>query len=405
MIKRLQGELATREEELEMLRRVRDDYVALQEEYTAVTSENEMLRSGASVSETMEKRYLSDDPAGPHQPEGSEANMTSAPIGNGQSSGREESLLKKLSEKDREIIDLKLGHSKELITKTRQLQRALAEQEQEETAIELMQKDDRLDKLVHEILSYLHYGTKVTRIEKKGSPERRLLYLVTDEGQQYACVCPLSEDQKGMKDTILEKIPMKEVKRTLMGQYGPSFETSRSHISQQFDQSFSIVGKKGKRIDIVCDTPSDFEAWIQSLNHLTQVRAEWGEAMDITGMDDVDKLDTDERALCGNMHIMPIDYMHARSQVVNKEGKFVTLFDVRTLSCLDMYHSQKLFGFFMSKGWIGQRKLYYLDTEMISKTPGVYEIEYEDDDEEEEETAGQPYHNTAHPAYSHGHPV
>ena len=410
LVKRLQGDIKNKEEELEVLRRVRDDYISLQAEYTLVCEENNMLKSGASVQQTLEHHYGVEGLSSAH-PAASSAQAAAAqaqaaaaaqaansgnvaeavPAGDPtKPSQKETALLKALSEKDREIVDLKLRHSKELMAKTIQLQRALAEQEQEETALELMQKDDRLDKLVHEILSYLHYGTKTYRLEGKGTAERRLLYLTTEVGQQHICICPLDASMKGLKDQMVEKIATRDVKRIVMGQYGGLWDKTHGSMVQQFDQSFSIIGKKGKRIDVACDTPSDFEAWVQSLNYLTNgVKAEWGSTLKIDELPEAGKLDDDEQLLCKTMHIQPIDYLHARSQIVNKEGKFITLFDVRTLSCIDMYHSQKLFAFFMTKGWIGQRKLYYLDTEMIAKTPGVYDVEYEDDDDDEEEPPQQ----------------
>ncbi|KAJ9471952.1 Kinesin-like protein KIN-7N [Diplonema papillatum] len=384
-VKRLKAQLMECDAELEPLRMIRDDYQKLRDEYQGLVEQNDMLRQGATMEQIIDMRL--GDKGG--QTYGQGASPDASALHN-----REEALLKKMDEKDREIIDLKLAHSRELMNKTVQFQRAIAEQEQEETALELMQKDDRLDQLVYQILSYLHYGTEITRVDSRGECSRRLLYLITEDGHQHVCLCPMSESGQGQKDKVIERLPVSDIKKTVMGQYGTGFAKMQGSASELFKQSFSIVGKRGKRIDVLAKTSSDFEAWIQSLNHLTGARAEWGEPMDVSKMEDFSELDADERTLCAQMHIPPVAYLHARSQVLNKDGKFVTLFDVRTLACLDMYHCQKLFAFFMSKGWIGQRKLFFLDTEVISRTANLYEVEYDDDDDEDDGQEAPPASNS-----------
>eukprot|EP01063_Lacrimia_lanifica_P002117 TRINITY_DN11095_c0_g1_i2.p1 TRINITY_DN11095_c0_g1~~TRINITY_DN11095_c0_g1_i2.p1 ORF type:complete len:984 (+),score=371.88 TRINITY_DN11095_c0_g1_i2:418-3369(+) len=412
-IKRLQAELNARDQELETLHSMRDDYMDLRDQYETLCVQNDMLLNSTSAAGMAAQVHQAADKAAGLVPQDQAGQVPSAPVsmvsgaaaGSGQGGQpvvvdkdreerflqRESMLLKQINGKDREIIDLKLAHSRELMEKTRQLTRAL----QEETAIELMQKDDRLDQLVHQILSYLHYGTKVLHVTKD-STTRVLMYLITQEGTQYICLSPLDANAKGLKETQLEKICVKDIRKIVLGQYGAAFDKHvggdpQKNLPSMFDQSFSIKSEKGKkRLDVVAETPSDFEAWIQSLNHLSpvtkvkgeyvKVRAEWGAALPkLSDFEEFDQLDSDEAELCSSMHIPPIDYLNARSQVLNKEGRFVTLFDVRTLSCLDMYHSQKLFAFFMQKGWIGQRKIHFLDTEKISKA-NLYVVTYESDD-------------------------
>eukprot|EP01062_Namystynia_karyoxenos_P053285 TRINITY_DN430_c0_g2_i1.p1 TRINITY_DN430_c0_g2~~TRINITY_DN430_c0_g2_i1.p1 ORF type:complete len:1260 (+),score=393.84 TRINITY_DN430_c0_g2_i1:86-3781(+) len=387
-VARLEQLLRRKTAEMEQLLQMQDDYMALRKEYDALVQENESLRRGESRERAMSTRLGMPPPAAA---DGSGA-VAGAQGGEEGASGKfVEALNHQLNEKAREILDLKLQHRRELMDKTRQLHDALAAKEaaeenanQEETALELMQKDDRLDQLVFQILSYLHYGTRVTRVEGKGELHRRLLYLVTVDGQQHLCVCPLNpETGKGDKEKCLEKLPVRDIKKVVMGQYGQTWGRADAKLQPRFDQSFSVHSKKKRvQFDVACETESDFEAWIQSLNHLTGTPAEWGDPLKISDMQEVERLDPDEKSLCINMHIIPMDYLHAKSQVLNKEGRFITLFDVRTLSCLDLYHSQKLFAFFMSKGWIGQRKIFYLDTEAISRTANVYEVEYENDDDE-----------------------
>eukprot|EP01059_Diplonema_ambulator_P004010 TRINITY_DN13709_c0_g1_i1.p1 TRINITY_DN13709_c0_g1~~TRINITY_DN13709_c0_g1_i1.p1 ORF type:complete len:1010 (+),score=216.73 TRINITY_DN13709_c0_g1_i1:37-3030(+) len=378
-VKKLQAQLKALQSEIDPLHQIRDDYIKLRDEYEQLAEENLRLRDNATLASTVSVAGMS----GTGVLEATESRVTAM------QTAREDALLKKINEKDREIIDLKLQHSRELMNKTMQLQKALAEQEQEqdqeETALEIMQKDDRLDQLVYQILSYLHYGTKVMHVGAKGETTRMLLYLITEDQQQHICLCPLGEDLKGIKDSVVTKISVRDLKKVTMGQYGGGFSKAQKAIANGFDKSMSVESKK-KRLDVVIEAETDFEAWIQSLNHLMRKEglgreAEWGGPLDIATMMEYSCLDKDERKLCTTMHIAPIDYINARSQVLNKEGKFVTLFDVRTLSCLDMFRSQKLFAFFMQKGWIGQRRLYFLDTEVISRTANLYDVEYEDDDE------------------------
>eukprot|EP01060_Flectonema_neradi_P038925 TRINITY_DN833_c0_g1_i1.p1 TRINITY_DN833_c0_g1~~TRINITY_DN833_c0_g1_i1.p1 ORF type:complete len:1122 (+),score=261.05 TRINITY_DN833_c0_g1_i1:42-3407(+) len=376
-VKMLKETVKGQEGELMTLRQIAEDYMKLSEEFTRLQEENERLKAGGAV--LAAPGTVSADGQVVQQTGDAPQNVITTQL-----SENTEGLIKKLNEKDREIIDLKIEHGKELMQKTIQLQQALEEMEQEETALELVQKDERLDQLVLSILSYLHFGTKVLRIDPKtGEAHRKLLYLQTESSQQHICICPLAHDGKGKKQDVQEKIPVREIKKTQMGQYGSSFAKTKRAYADGEARSFSIVGKKGKRIDVISDTPSDFEAWIQSLSYLSpskEARPAWGEDLEISKMEGFEKLDSDEKALCRQIHVTPADYMHARSQVLNKEGRFVTLYDVRSLSCIDLYHSLKLFTFFMTKGWIRQRKLHHLDTEVIMRTTNAYEQAYDEED-------------------------
>jgi hypothetical protein len=125
-----------------------------------------------------------------------------------------------------------------------------------------------------------------------------------------------------------------------------------------FYRSLTICTREKPIVDIVLDTDTDFEAWIVTLQRLTRKEPRWGGALELTLMKDVAKLSEDEKKLCQDCHIVPTVLLNAKDEILNRQQKvFYTLFDVRTVSGLDLLHAQWVFDFFMRQEYFERVQL------------------------------------------------
>ncbi len=86
-----------------------------------------------------------------------------------------------------------------------------------------------------------------------------------------------------------------------------------------------------------------------TLHRLTNKEPKWGGLL--TNMRDVHRLSEEETQLCQECHILPSCLCTTKEQVLSKQKKvFYTLFDMHTVSSLDMLHAQRLFEFLADDG-------------------------------------------------------
>ena len=285
----------------------------------------------------------------------------------------------------REMLQMKVQHNNEIVRKNEELRQALDRQMRATDEIQdIMKKEDKICMLLEQLHNFLHHGTPMTIIDSSGggaSPtiDKRYLYIVSEGKECFLALCRIDSDNKTpLRHTTYDKISLSDVKRVDLGQFSESFDVvTRLASSLQDDDnsveamnlrsvidrnrmSFSITAKKKRVIDCVCEDESDFEAWVIELNRLLGVSAEWKEKLDISRMDMYERLASEEVAYCSQMHIHPSEYLHAKTQMLKRREKFVTLFDVRSLTKFDLYHSQRFFYFMRTCGWIAQAALFYL---------------------------------------------
>eukprot|EP00759_Apiculatamorpha_spiralis_P049380 PhF_6_TR44239/c1_g1_i3/m.68027/K11498/CENPE; centromeric protein E len=384
-IKKLMEQCQQLSAALDVYRSLEDDYRVLQEKYEELQKENLELRqngggggSGPSTTPAtpVGRPAPTGGPPGPPgrpPPPGTPAAKRPPPKMGGGGGGGDD-LQQKVFQLENQLSALKVQHKKELleaVDKGKKSGKDLGD----DVLQELMTKDERVDRLTYQIISFLYFGTKITYVGTKGETTKKCLYLSSENGMMFVCLGNLDHDDKPLKTQCYEKIPVKDIKRVVLGQYSDAFRRMNAHANVSnpmhhpfFENSFEIIGRKKKSVDAWAETPSDFEAWIMALNQVTGIPAEWGDTMDLTPYSHVQLLDQEEMGFCSTNHIVPVDYILAKERILAQECQFLTLFDVRTVSCLDLYHSQKLFAFFVHRGWVAHRKLFFLDRNQIDKT-------------------------------------
>eukprot|EP01061_Rhynchopus_euleeides_P005414 TRINITY_DN14672_c0_g2_i1.p1 TRINITY_DN14672_c0_g2~~TRINITY_DN14672_c0_g2_i1.p1 ORF type:complete len:1002 (+),score=512.10 TRINITY_DN14672_c0_g2_i1:87-3008(+) len=265
-----------------------------------------------------------------------------------------------------------------------------------------IKKEKHLESLLEQVVQYLEHGCRMTKI--RGSERKRYLFVSEDRKRIHSC----EVDDEGMpanKRRPTTTAYFRDIKRIILGQYTPnfkSFEAGRSQItrtsdlihdvdgaynrtptatvtaenmSSYFYRSFSLEFKKGKTWDLIAETDSDFEAWVVVLQRLLLSKDEWrkvvdirkggaidppptmawGEGLDLVNRQGRDRLMAEELKLCADNHVTPIQYINIKAQIIHKaQLGFVTVYDVRTLSTLDLLRSRVVHEFFLAKKVIPQ---------------------------------------------------
>ncbi|CUG89559.1 kinesin, putative [Bodo saltans] len=327
-----------------------------------------------------------------------------------------------------QLIQQTIDHRHELLKKDQEIERIHALQVRPSDEIpEIMKKEEKVCVLLDQLHSFLHHGTPM-RLVYTGDTQmsstvdvnwsgaslprtapriaRVFMYLYTyHQKETFLCFCLVDAEGKLPKrSSCFEKILIKDIKRIELGQYSDSFdklrtwsssnppaansstsptttdwnappasttaalEAHKSLCKETLDRrrmSFTVVVKKGKQFECVCEDEADFEAWVIELNRLLGTSAEWKNPLEISNMEFYEVLDEQERQFCSTMHIHPDEFMRAKQKMLRRKEKFVTLFDVRALAQFDLYHSQRFFYFLRCQGWVSQAALFYLTDKFI----------------------------------------
>eukprot|EP00667_Euglena_gracilis_P001878 EG_transcript_1877 len=259
---------------------------------------------------------------------------------------------------------------------------------------EAIRKEHHLEGLVEQVVQYLEHGCQLTKIPSKGVARKRYYYI--GEDRKKLCCCELDEIQTVMNKRKPATIFfLKDIKRIVLGQFTAGFEhfgkggkrggeldddegaynpsnteaLTAQNLSKYFYRSFSVEFKKGKVLDLVTDTDSDFEAWIVAFRRLLGRKEdwekvfddkkgatdpppliEWGEPLEVTGRPGAGQLSSEEQRLCSAHHVTPKQYLNAKQEVLQKaQSSFITVYDVRTLSSLDLPRAQDVYEYFVAK--------------------------------------------------------
>ncbi|CUF81327.1 Hypothetical protein, putative, partial [Bodo saltans] len=257
---------------------------------------------------------------------------------------------------------------------------------------ETTRKDQFLSDLLEKILMYLEYGTNVTTLTPQGL-ERRFAFF--SKGRKSMTFVPAVRDGAvpNRKD-VIRTCDLSKVAGIHMGQHSPFFqiqlrkfagrvdparseppppveEMDISNLHRYYYRSFSIQfpTKEEGFIDFVCDTDTDFEALVVALHRVSGRNATWGKNLFIELAANIDNLSEAEKLLCENIHLTPDEYLNCKDIVLLRDDKlFVTLHDLRVLTALDLYHSQKLLEMWLKQKWIVRRQVnYYKYQEVIAE--------------------------------------
>eukprot|EP01012_Entosiphon_sulcatum_P022467 TRINITY_DN2741_c0_g1_i2.p1 TRINITY_DN2741_c0_g1~~TRINITY_DN2741_c0_g1_i2.p1 ORF type:complete len:973 (+),score=225.32 TRINITY_DN2741_c0_g1_i2:56-2974(+) len=263
-----------------------------------------------------------------------------------------------------------------------------------------LKKERHLEGLVEQVLQYLEHGCRMTKIPNKSTARKRFFFISEDRKKILSC----EMDEMGVP--VNRKRPtttvfLKDIKRVVLGQYTATFEhfskgkkekgaaideeegpynprntgsITPQNVGKYFYRSFSFEFKKAKTLDVITDTDSDFEAWMVALKRLLGVQSEWeklqdakrgrrpeagaeppppiewGMPLELMGKPSADKLSREEAQLCATNHITPSQFLGAKSEILQKaQTTYVTVYDVRTISSLDLPRSQAVYEYFLIK--------------------------------------------------------
>lgn len=312
----------------------------------------------------------------------------------------------------RDLHRLRIEHRNTVIKKNTEI-RQLMEQQVASSVInevpEVKSKDDRIATLLDQINSFLRYGTQfsqVVEVKKKKDPMPvRHLFVNQTTGGSILTWCGLTADGERDKSNTFGKIDFADIKRLELGQDSEGFTAMYDAWEKQLKllsadavkgsatasdeiralqtimhtarhrarMSFTIVAKKKKTLDVMCQNEADFEAWVVGLNRLLGSSADWKKPMAIPAtLPMASELDPEEREFCAALHVYPKEYMRARNALLGGGPRLVTLFDLRTYSGLDLYHSQRFFFFARCRGWVDSASIYYVTQSAADMHEGTF---------------------------------
>eukprot|EP01065_Artemidia_motanka_P045032 TRINITY_DN6519_c4_g1_i1.p1 TRINITY_DN6519_c4_g1~~TRINITY_DN6519_c4_g1_i1.p1 ORF type:complete len:1023 (+),score=251.87 TRINITY_DN6519_c4_g1_i1:154-3069(+) len=248
----------------------------------------------------------------------------------------------------------------------------------------------RMHNIVKDIMKYLDHGTPVTMVVNNADKPpwlvNALMYLARD--RTLICICQAEKAKPLDRKKITEVVELQQIKAICLGQSSEEFRNARQRtrtaeqahdptqpmppttgdlhhrpgqLGSFFYRSVSLElgGRKRRSLDFVTNTDQDHEAWVVALLQLTKLNPQWGQGLvDIARNKGYNQLEEEERKFCVANHISPLNFLNAKRQVLARPRLMINLYDMRTISSLDMQHSQKLFEFFSKQGYIERTVLW-----------------------------------------------
>eukprot|EP00756_Hemistasia_phaeocysticola_P000459 Hpha_TRINITY_DN10320_c0_g1::TRINITY_DN10320_c0_g1_i1::g.116094::m.116094/K10396/KIF5; kinesin family member 5 len=273
-------------------------------------------------------------------------------------------------------------------------------------------RETHLHHLVERILMFLEYGVPMTQVlagKSDESPlrfERTGVYIQDRNTSTTVACCKLDENGQLQREERTVLFELRDVKFIYMGQNQGRFrdipsprrkpdggakmgrrgklgltadpdktlekdpddefadELTVQNVQDNFYRSLTLQFGRESYLDLIADNEMDFEAWIVALHKLTRIDPLWAEPMDIdTGFPRSKELNEEEAEMCEENHITPEKYLEAKEGLLVKPSvprMYLTLYDVRSLSECDLFHSQKIFEFFHEQGWIEKKPVQIL---------------------------------------------
>ncbi|ORC92453.1 putative kinesin [Trypanosoma theileri] len=262
-----------------------------------------------------------------------------------------------------------------------------------EELFDAIQKEQRMIEMLDNFAKYVIKGTVVyiLQISNDGKPPLLVRCFMQLTSSFTAIV--VSEVSPNGKDAIknrnLFKIGVKNIVNIRLGQSTPLFVKAleyapvipqgtqmpptsercsltslrvfewRSMSLLVAEQTSHLESKREtSTLDVVFNTNSDYEAWIVTLHRLTSREPQWSGPMDLSGEMGCEKLSEKEVKLCETKHIKPSALLRVNAELlhnpIKKRRLFVTLFDFRNISNLDLIHAQQVFLFFIEEGYVEQ---------------------------------------------------
>lgn len=265
---------------------------------------------------------------------------------------------------------------------------------------EAQTKEQHLFSLVDQVLVFLRNGTHMTKISSRGNVRRRFYFLSDDCKRIHSCDLDHQGSPANRKKPPVT-IWIKDIKKVVIGLYTSSFlnfsseiqlakmrpeavtdnGTYRHDVTQSLTPSnlglhnyraFALLLRGGKSLEVVCETDSDWEAWLLALKRLLQVKTpvekvleerrgisrdgnvaranensvemRWGGTLDVRNMRGFVSLSPEEATLCSENHIPPALFLRVKQALGEmSQSTRITVYDVRVNSGLDLIRSSHLY--------------------------------------------------------------
>eukprot|EP00760_Papus_ankaliazontas_P037939 PhM_4_TR8793/c0_g1_i2/m.80393 len=219
----------------------------------------------------------------------------------------------------------------------------------------VLRKDNRIDSVMSQVLQYIQYGCRVERVMPDGQLSKEAIFLSQDKSSVHCCHVR-NTDGEPSRASITDTVTLTTLECLLLGQYTTGLQ--QASRTDCFHKSMSLKIAGGRTMDVIFSEDNDFEAWTIALNALCRCRVEWGKPLEVAVLPGHDSLDASEAQFCARMHIAPMLYLSAKTDVLTTTGTYVTLFDIRTITSLDLFHAARLLSFFVERGWVSRRNLF-----------------------------------------------
>lgn len=201
------------------------------------------------------------------------------------------------------------------------------------------------------------------QISSAGKPKYRHFWISQDKTSLYSC--EYNSDETPNYERKTNTISLSDIKQVIMGQYLEGFQMyakknvvqrpgktkSKDKMNDDEHYSFSLTFKNSPvAVNLIADEKY-FEYWIIGLRELLNQDPVWGAPMDLTICKDRDQLDDEELRLCMVHHVQPHIYLAAKHSISKFNG-FVTAFDLRKFSELNLLQCIKIVEYWVSKNII-----------------------------------------------------
>ncbi|EPY30388.1 hypothetical protein STCU_04091 [Strigomonas culicis] len=278
----------------------------------------------------------------------------------------------------------------------------VAQARKKENLQDAVRKEQHLNALIDQVLSYLRHGVKMTKISSKGHLRRRFYFISEDGKRIHSCEL----DNQGAP--INRKKPpvtiyTKDIRKVVLGCYSTSFRSfaeenqlAKTQIEAVTDQgtyrpeltqtvtpanlglynyrSFTLVLPGGKSLEAVCDSDTDYEAWMVGLKRILgiysnveriieargqeiqntasdqQCTMKYGGPLDVRQMNGFVSISSEEGDLCSEAHVPPALLLRVKQDMIERSHTSpVTVYDVRVCSGLDLIRSGFIYDYLIDK--------------------------------------------------------
>ncbi|KAK7198666.1 hypothetical protein NESM_000830200 [Novymonas esmeraldas] len=281
----------------------------------------------------------------------------------------------------------------------------VAHAKKRESLQDAAKKEQHLNSLVEQVLTYLRHGVKMTKVSSKGHVRRRFYFISEDGKRIHSCEL----DNQGAP--INRRKPpvtiwLRDVRRVVLGVYSESFVSFSSesqliraraeavtdngtyrhdptqnvtpgNIGLNNYRAFALLLRGGKSLELICDSDTDCEAWMVGLRRLLAIKTpterlleqrmdagrsqeppavdqavemKFGGLLDVRNMRGFLALSAEEAIVCSENHIPPVLFLRVKQEMVDKSHTgSITNYDVRVSSGLDFVRSGCIYDYLVQR--------------------------------------------------------